>query len=47
MLKVSGLRARYGTIEARGGVDRDLNKGAIVTINGASGARKTTMQMTI
>jgi branched-chain amino acid transport system ATP-binding protein len=47
MLKVSGLRARYGNIEALGGVDVDVNKGEIVTIIGANGAGKSTMLMTI
>ncbi len=47
MLKVSGLRARYGNIEALGGVDVDVSKGEIVTIIGANGAGKSTMLMTI
>jgi branched-chain amino acid transport system ATP-binding protein len=47
MLKVSGLRARYGNIEALGGVDVDVSKGEIVTIIGANGAGKSTMLMSI
>ena len=47
MLKVSGLRARYGNIEALGGVDVDVSKGEIVTIIGANGAGKSTLLMTI
>ncbi len=43
MLKVSGLRARYGNIEALGGVDVDVSKGEIVTIIGANGAGKSTL----
>ncbi len=47
MLKVSGLRARYGNIEALGGVDVDVSRGEIVTIIGANGAGKSTMLMSI
>jgi branched-chain amino acid transport system ATP-binding protein len=47
MLKVTGLRARYGNIEALGGVDVDVQKGEIVTIIGANGAGKSTLLMTI
>src|SRR5690242_6771459 len=47
MLNVSALRARYGNIEALGGVDVDVNKGEIVTIIGANGAGKSTLLMTI
>ena len=47
MLKVSGLRARYGNIEALGGVDVDVSKGEIVTIIGANGAGKSTLLMTV
>jgi branched-chain amino acid transport system ATP-binding protein len=47
MLQVSGLRARYGNIEALGGIDVDVNKGEIVTIIGANGAGKSTLLMTV
>ena len=47
MLKVSGLRARYGNIEALGGVDVDVQQGEIVTIIGANGAGKSTLLMTV
>ncbi|HEY7610878.1 MAG TPA: ABC transporter ATP-binding protein [Alphaproteobacteria bacterium] len=47
MLKVTGLRARYGNIEALGGVDVDVKKGEIVTIIGANGAGKSTLLMTV
>jgi branched-chain amino acid transport system ATP-binding protein len=47
MLKVAGLRARYGSIEALGGVDVDVRRGEIVTIIGANGAGKSTLLMTV
>jgi branched-chain amino acid transport system ATP-binding protein len=47
MLKVTALRARYGNIEALGGVDVDVHKGEIVTIIGANGAGKSTLLMTV
>jgi branched-chain amino acid transport system ATP-binding protein len=47
MLKVTSLRARYGNIEALGGVDVDVQKGEIVTIIGANGAGKSTLLMTV
>jgi len=47
MLKLSGLSARYGAIEALKGVDMDVRPGEIVTLIGANGAGKTTLLMTI
>jgi len=47
MLTVSGLRARYGNIEALGGVDVAVRQGEIVTIIGANGAGKSTLLMTV
>ncbi len=43
MLKVEGLRSRYGRIEALHGVDLDVAAGEIVTVVGANGAGKTTL----
>ena len=47
MLKLSGISARYGAIEALRGVDMDVNTGEIVTLIGANGAGKSTLMMTI
>ena len=47
MLKVSGLHAAYGPIEALQGVDIDVESGEIVTLIGANGAGKSTLLMTI
>ena len=43
MLKVEGLRSRYGRIEALHGIDLDVAAGEIVTVVGANGAGKTTL----
>ena len=43
MLRVEGLRARYGRIEVLHGVDLHINSGEIVTVIGANGAGKTTL----
>jgi len=47
MLKLEGVKARYGVVEALGGVDMDVHAGEIVTLIGANGAGKTTLMMTI
>lgn len=43
MLKVEGLRSRYGRIEVLHGIDLEVGKGEIVTVVGANGAGKTTL----
>jgi branched-chain amino acid transport system ATP-binding protein len=47
MLKLEGISARYGAVEALRGVDMDVQQGEIVTLIGANGAGKTTLMMTI
>ena len=42
MLKVSGLRIRYGQREAVHGIDFEVRAGEIVTLVGSNGAGKTT-----
>ena len=43
MLKVEGLRSRYGRIEVLHGIDLSVEAGEIVTVVGANGAGKTTL----
>ena len=43
MLRVEGLRARYGRLEVLHGIDLSVNSGEIVTVIGANGAGKTTL----
>jgi branched-chain amino acid transport system ATP-binding protein len=47
LLKVSGLHAFYGNIEALKGVDLEIGAGEIVTLIGANGAGKSTLLMTL
>jgi branched-chain amino acid transport system ATP-binding protein len=47
LLKLSGVTAFYGAIQALKGVDLDVNEGEIVTLIGANGAGKSTLMMTI
>jgi branched-chain amino acid transport system ATP-binding protein len=47
MLKLDGVHAHYGNIEALHGVSISVESGEIVTIIGANGAGKSTLLMTI
>jgi branched-chain amino acid transport system ATP-binding protein len=47
MLKVSGVHAFYGNIEALKGIDLEVGAGEIVTLIGANGAGKSTLLMTL
>jgi branched-chain amino acid transport system ATP-binding protein len=47
MLKVSGVYAFYGNIEALKGVDLEIGVGEIVALIGANGAGKSTLLMTL
>ncbi len=42
-LKIEGLHASYGNIQALKGIDLEVNQGEIVSIVGANGAGKTTL----
>ncbi|WP_299842305.1 ABC transporter ATP-binding protein [uncultured Paracoccus sp.] len=43
MLKVEGLRSKYGRIEVLHGINLTVDSGEIVTVVGANGAGKTTL----
>jgi len=47
LLRVAGVHAFYGNIEALRGVDLTVHEGEIVTMIGANGAGKSTLLMTI
>ena len=47
MLKLEGIEARYGAVQALHGVDMEVKAGEIVTLIGANGAGKTTLMMTM
>ena len=47
LLKLDGVTAFYGAIQALRGVDLDVMPGEIVTLIGANGAGKSTLMMTI
>jgi len=47
LLRIEGVTAFYGRIQALHGVDIEVNEGEIVTLIGANGAGKSTLMMTI
>jgi branched-chain amino acid transport system ATP-binding protein len=47
LLRLSGVTAFYGSIQALKGVDLDVQPGEIVTLIGSNGAGKSTLMMTI
>ena len=47
LLKLTGVTAYYGAIQALKGVDLEVNQGEIVTLIGSNGAGKSTLMMTI
>jgi branched-chain amino acid transport system ATP-binding protein len=47
LLKLTGVTAFYGAIQALKGVNLDVHEGEIVTLIGANGAGKSTLMMTI
>jgi branched-chain amino acid transport system ATP-binding protein len=47
LLRLTGVTAYYGAIQALKGVDLEVHSGEIVTLIGANGAGKSTLMMTI
>ena len=47
LLRLDGVTAFYGAIQALKGVDLEVNQGEIVTLIGSNGAGKSTLMMTI
>jgi branched-chain amino acid transport system ATP-binding protein len=47
LLRVEGVKARYGNVVALRGVDLEIRGGEIVALIGANGAGKSTLMMTI
>ncbi|MFO0744367.1 MAG: ABC transporter ATP-binding protein [Myxococcota bacterium] len=47
LLRLEGIRAGYGNIEALHGIDLEVRQGEIVSLIGANGAGKTSTLMTI
>jgi len=47
LLRLTGVTAYYGAIQALKGVDLDVREGEIVALIGANGAGKSTLMMTI
>jgi len=47
LLKVEGVHAFYGSIQALRGVDVEVRQGEIIALIGANGAGKSTLMMTI
>jgi branched-chain amino acid transport system ATP-binding protein len=47
LLEISGLKVKYGNVEALHGIDISVRQGEIVTILGANGAGKSTTLRTI
>jgi branched-chain amino acid transport system ATP-binding protein len=47
LLRLAGVTAFYGAIQALKGVDLEVNEGEIVTLIGSNGAGKSTLMMTI
>ncbi|MGP0060285.1 MAG: ABC transporter ATP-binding protein [Beijerinckiaceae bacterium] len=47
LLRIDGVKARYGNVVALRGVDLEIREGEIVALIGANGAGKSTLMMTI